>query len=1063
MNPLPSDSELKFPHILRVSASAGAGKTHLLAMRFIQLLLSAKIPHNILENIMAITFTREATAEMKRRILLFLKKMALGDAETMDEVLKLTDLTEDEARHRAHALVDEIINAYDKWQIKTIDSFLYKLVKAAPQELGLTEQDELTEFPKPFYEAAMDVLLVSAKENEKAAAFLKKAVLHYLSFQDHKSWWPRDAILKEIMDLYEIECIYGADLDEGRRPENIHALTNLLSDEAAEIMRLADAQGITLNKKAFDALNKIACGDVAGGLSSKYLAKDDPGDICNRCDRRRLTKEFMKAWHKIRDTVRRYAVSRATEESFPYIILLKYWKKELALSKKRSHVLFFSDIARLVKKMHDKFIVSELEFRIGERLFHYLIDEFQDTSLIQWQGLAPLIENSLSQGGSLFCVGDVKQILYRWRGSDRDVFEKKPDSLKGIVESGVLNIALPHNWRSGKVILDFTASLFDPDCLKRWTEDQKLGFNSDFSCFSSAAQKPPPGRNGKKNGGYVRIEFLEEAEDTKTAIEDAAMRLLVLLDDILRRNRPQDIYVLVRDNNQAAIFTHAISRAGIAVLSNRQMDIRQDGIVREILQFLNFLDNPADDHALSAVVTGKIIEDRWKTSVGIDPWRFLESIGPDRDQPLYSKIKKKAPRFWQAVLKILIDISGYLTPYELTTYIVKDLELKTRFTRHWPAILHLLEIFHQKSLDTGLSGLLSWIRHGPDEPFILKGAASVDAVKVMTIHKAKGLQSKVVILPFIGLSVNSSKIRIVEQSDEGLKVLKLPAKLVGLSPGLKRLYENERKMTWLDELNTLYVAVTRAENELYMLVPPKLGGGKNRLKDLLEMVWQPSDGILSLGRPEIHEVFADTRDDNRGTAETGQAMEYWLQKHPGWQHLLKKRDVQAMTDAARRYAARIGDSVHRLLSLLNGPIKTGCEPTAVESYLRIMLKNQDIFAGFPTDEIHMWIAKTARTICLPAARRLFWPGDGAEISVEMEVADENGEISRVDRVIKSDAGILIGEFKTSSGSKRTDLEQIKRYIRLFGDIYPDNNITGLLIYIDLEEVDEVAAATTRRH
>ncbi|MGB9713235.1 MAG: hypothetical protein ACPL2F_08975, partial [Dissulfurimicrobium hydrothermale] len=154
---------------------------------------------------------------------------------------------------------------------------------------------------------------------------------------------------------------------------------------------------------------------------------------------------------------------------------------------------------------------------------------------------------------------------------------------------------------------------------------------------------------------------------------------------------------------------------------------------------------------------------------------------------------------------------------------------------------------------------------------------------------------------------------------------------------------------------------------------------------------------------------------------------------------------------------------HMLLSLLNGPIKTGCEPTAVESYLRIMLKNQDIFAGFPTDEIHMWIAKTARTICLPAARRLFWPGDGAEISVEMEVADENGEISRVDRVIKSDAGILIGEFKTSSGSKRTDLEQIKRYIRLFGDIYPDNNITGLLIYIDLEEVDEVAAATTRRH
>ncbi|MBW1719752.1 MAG: UvrD-helicase domain-containing protein, partial [Deltaproteobacteria bacterium] len=129
---LPSDRELSFPHALRAEASAGSGKTFLLACRFVQFLLSEKIPRSRLKNLLAITFTNEATAEMRKRILELLKQAAFEEKKAMEVLYPLLDLSQKRMKELALKQIDEILAGYDEWQVRTIDSFIYRLIQAAP-------------------------------------------------------------------------------------------------------------------------------------------------------------------------------------------------------------------------------------------------------------------------------------------------------------------------------------------------------------------------------------------------------------------------------------------------------------------------------------------------------------------------------------------------------------------------------------------------------------------------------------------------------------------------------------------------------------------------------------------------------------------------------------------------------------------------------------------------------------------------------------------------------------------------------------------------------------------
>ena len=1052
---LPSDADMGFPHILRVKASAGAGKTYLLAMRFVQFLLSDKIPHNRLGNLLAVTFTREATAEMKRRVLRLLKHAALGEEKTAAELAALVKMSGDQIMRKAAGAVDEIILNYDRWQVKTIDSFLYMLVQAASSEMGLSRYEELDEFPDPFYAMALDRLLVRASSDGRLFDMFQDVIKHYLFFQEGGSWWPRDSLIKELVELYEIESVYGAGFYAAKTGVSSSVLKKWLADGAQEMVRIMDVQGLKPRKDALKAIEKVASGDIDAGLSSVYWTKDDPCALFLKGAN--VTEDMAEVWRRLRELAGEYSFSRAQEDALPYIRLLGRWKDGLDRLKRRSRALFFSDIARYVKKMHDGFIVPEIVFRLGERICHYLIDEFQDTSRIQWQGLRPLIENALSQGGSLFCVGDVKQLLYRWRGSDSYVFEHGPE---GFGSSRVHDLTLKYNWRSEKTIVDFVARVFDPANLRKWARDQNWGPQSlaadDFSCFSGAAQEVPPELGDKRAGGFVRIDFMDCGKDAGLPLDMAAQLLPGAVNNILERHDPADILILARDKGQVGLFTQTLCNCGIPALSDRQMDVRQDPVVRELVQCLFFLDNPLDESALSVLVTGRIFEHIWQKSMSCSPWEFLERHGSGRGRPLYRAVMAEAADFWNVALKEPFGLAGYLAPYEIAAFMLKRFDVDTRFPGHQAAVRHFLELLCKKGLESGLTDTIGWIKNGPDDPFVLE-AANADAVRIMTIHKAKGLQARVVVIPFAGLASRTYGNRFVEFGENGLLALKITGNGKEPSPRLKKIYEQEEERAWLDELNVLYVALTRAREELHLFVPAKLGQMKNRLPGLLAPFAPLAAGAVTFGTPNARTPLKARRSERGVSAERGVVRSGAHYDGP-WAIYINKRPKVPLTGQIRE-AARFGDEVHRLLSRIGGAVPVQRDPQEVEVFLSGILGELRPIHPDSFDIADVDLAGISKLICHQLAAPLFWPEGRADIFVEMEMADEAGGLFRMDRVVKTDKHILIGEFKTTAVEdvRDKDIEQVRGYMRLFSRACPGRAVRGLILYFALGRVHFVEA------
>jgi len=1070
MNMLPPDRELFFPHALRVEASAGSGKTFLLACRFVQFLISEKIPRSRLKNLLAITFTNEATAEMRQRILELLKQAAFGEKQAMEVLSPLLDLSQTRMKELALRQMDEILAGYDEWQVRTIDSFIYRLVQAAPQELGLSQQDEIEAHEAPLRAAALDRILLCSAQDPGLWGLLQDFVHHYLLFQARGSWWPREELLRVLESLNEKESTYGLRFGIEKGHKGSMDLAMELSRSAQGFLDEADAHGVKLKSYSRRALSDTASGDLPRALSSKAWEKEGLKDLCLKGSD--VPEDLSAEWKALRALAGAYAEARALEVSGPYLKLLAPWRDQLSDLKSGSRSIFLSDINGLARRLLTEFILPEVIFRLGDRLYHFLLDEFQDTSSLQWKNLFPLIDNAVAQGGSLFCVGDRKQLLYRWRGSDLEVFQKGPGAFGSLGDTGLVDLVLPYNWRSREVLLRFVARVFDRGNLERWMKEEPavsdvLDPGYAGNVFSGAAQELPPAHAISHKGGMVKVEILSREGRLEELKEESRLSLVRLLkEDVLTRHGPRDILVLVRDNQDVQDFSHGLISAGIPVFSHRQLDIREDPLVQEVLEILRFLERPVDDQALASVIAGDILEGAWKTEVsGLSPWEWLEgqrlkSEGRGAEY-LYQRFQKDFPGLWGKTLGDAFGSVGFLPPYDLVSMLVRRMDLIRCFPDHFVALSHLLELLHAHEPEYGgdLRGFIQWMETGPDEVFGVKTPRDIDAVRVMTVHKAKGLEAKVVILPLATLGMRADG-RIYSMDGGVLKAWHTSRELRNVSRKLSDFYRDECGKAWLDELNVLYVSLTRAKDELYLFVPQKaVGGQKNRLISLLEPLLN-GNLVAKWGNTIESEIPKRGESDLNGQPVGRKPLEKTQKKrvkrvNEGWnwpKYLVRRpTESKVLLSPTRKRAAALGDFVHRLLARLDGPLDCRCNPEEVHALLqKIFLsisKNPDIDTGKETD-----IRTMARTICHPVARPLFWTGAGDETWVEKEVADSSGELFRLDRLVKGQNTLWVGEYKTGSRARAEDRRQVSRYLNLLSQLYPDHETKGVILYLDQESV-----------
>ncbi|MBA7629972.1 RecBCD enzyme subunit RecB [subsurface metagenome] len=468
------------------------------------------------------------------------------------------------------------------------------------------------------------------------------------------------------------------------------------------------------------------------------------------------------------------------------------------------------------------------------------------------------------------------------------------------------------------------------------------------------------------------------------------------------------------------------------------------------------------------MIAGDILRGTWKSeAAGLSTWEWLEgrrlkSEGR-RAKYLYQRLQKDFPGLWAKTLGDAFSSVGFLPPYDLVSMLVRRMDLIRCFPDHFVALSHLLELLyaHEPEYGGDLRGFIQWMETGPDEIFGVKTPQEIDAVRIMTIHKAKGLEAKVVILPLATLGMRADG-RIYSMDGGVLKVWHTSQELRNVSQRLLDLYKDECGRAWLDELNVLYVSLTRAKDELYVFVPQKAGGKKNRLISLLEPLLNGNlvakwGNTIEREIPKREESDLNGQPVDRGPhEETSKKRMKRVDEGWNWPKYLVRRptELKVLLSPTRKSATGLGDFVHRLLARLDGPLDCQCSPVEVQVLLQEIFlsisESPDVDTGKEID-----LGTIARTICHPLARPLFWTGTGDQTWVEKEVADKSGELFRPDRLVKGQNILWVGEYKTGSRARAEDRRQVSQYLDLLSQLYPDHETRGVILYLDQESAEEI--------
>ena len=300
-------------------------------------------------------------------------------------------------------------------------------------------------------------------------------------------------------------------------------------------------------------------------------------------------------WAEAGDLIGQYTSLYVRTCFTPYLKIYELFSEMIEVTKRRHGKVFIEDINRNLAEYLDAEIVPDVYFRIGETIFHFLIDEFQDTAPIQWRNLFPLIENSLSQNGSAFVVGDTKQAIYGFRNADFAIM-KECESQNPFPSAAYAVQELRVNYRSLQSILDFNNRVFK-EIVKGSETYREAGERSGLTDYVQEV------REGRESRGYAEVTIVEK--DTEAPPEREKIQSIVK-ELHTRGFRYGDIAILTQKNEDAVRATAWLNEEDIPFISYSSLDIRRRKITGEIVSLLTFLSSPTDDLSFATFVLGDI-------------------------------------------------------------------------------------------------------------------------------------------------------------------------------------------------------------------------------------------------------------------------------------------------------------------------------------------------------------------------------------------------------------------------------------------------------------------------
>jgi ATP-dependent exoDNAse (exonuclease V) beta subunit len=844
-------------------ASAGSGKTEVLVATYLGLALRDPLHFR---KILAITFTNRATQEMKQRILASLHSMAQGNYTPMGRKLcERYGWRAEGLQLRAKLVYTQILHHYDYFSVSTIDSFFQVVVRNFARELSLPYRFKI----ETDYKQLLDKIVVSVMEKTGEDAQLRQWLTefanHYLLVG--KPWRPEKALKGLGAELFTEQF---ARQEKGllrafQPPQAIPAFMTSVEEVIGGFEAYLQAAGQGALQHIQQAGLSVA--DFAYGVRGVvgYLAGLAQKSNFVPTQRSLQARHRVEAWYRkdsphqvriislvasklqpiLQESIGYYEAHRQayyTAKAIQGLLyafgLVGHLIAGLQRVRMAENRVLLSEAAHLLRKLIARQDAPFVYEKIGAWYDYFLVDEFQDISDLQWQNLLPLLQNSLAAGHMSLLVGDVKQAIYRWRGSQWQLLSHRvAKQFRDVQET-----TLATNWRSKPNIVRFNNTFFTQASrrlLGQLREEvaaigqpgvqKKLAaqLREMEGLYKDCCQAIPTQQQEGGYEGFVRIRFVDDEEGATEKVpwkEQVKGKLPSLLADLQAGGvEAHDIAFLVRNNAEAREISQLLLdyqdtvKADLGdtyrAISVASLQLGQSPSINIIISALTYWANPADKRASLECLY--LYQQYVATNQEGITHSFLQQLTASSQDP--HEVGKT----------LLAALEGFCV---LPVY-----ECISRLADHWqlaregsgPFIAALLEAaaLYEQDYGHGLDGFLSWWKETGHEQ-LLAYPEDTQAMRVMTIHQAKGLEFKVVVIPFCAWSFDhlSQKGPLMWCHTPIMPFAKFPSLPIRYHQQLKdtyyaEAYYKERMQAYIDHLNLLYVAFTRAQEQLYVFAP----------------------------------------------------------------------------------------------------------------------------------------------------------------------------------------------------------------------------------------------------
>jgi len=833
-------------------ASAGSGKTYTLTREFIRLLFADPFDYS---HILAVTFTNKATAEMRQRILKKIYELGYkttGKPDYIDILMAETGMREDQVRERAKLLLRFLLHDFSKFSVNTIDSFFQQIIRAFARDAGLqmgfrTELDHQSVLTQ-----AIDrvILEIDIKGHEA----LKRWLLNFAEnkISEGKSW----NINREISSFSEeiFKEAYQSVAESLSKKLSDKSFMNSYLARLGKIIANYENQLQNFGEKGLMLIQKFDLDisqDFNNGSRSKMLVLKKLADGAKfNEDHISILHNDISSWKRKKnpphidlaiDNLYHNGLNDLLEETIIFIdnhkknyltakailkniyalgIINDVNQKILEISREQNVFLLAGTnhlLSRIIKEDEAPFIYE----RTGNRYFHYMIDEFQDTSALQYANFRPLISNSLSQDKFAMLVGDIKQSIYRWRNSDWGLLADQVEKDFEVFGSEVNT--LDTNWRSSDNVIAFNNSFFtnsakalQANIIQRASQGVNKemlpeGFNLRImEAYKDVVQKTPS--QNSTNEGFVAFSFLEA--DKKDEFQTKTIQATVehINNLLLNGFSNSDICILVRKKSEGTAITKALlsgefhpNKTPLPVISNETLQLSSSSAVLFVINHLKFIQNP-DDKVLEAFI--RLHWERYQ--------RENDSVQVDASGIFHNPSKAKS---WEEHLAFLSNKQAFPL-YDLADELVRLLPENIREDQgvYIQTLLNRINQFSSRETADLNLFLDEWAKSIQNESVMLP--ENQDAIRVMTIHKSKGLEFKAVIMPFCNWELDASRQQNLlwckpkEPPFNELELVPVNYEKSLLESHFVNEYLEELMDQYIDNLNLLYVAFTRAQHSL---------------------------------------------------------------------------------------------------------------------------------------------------------------------------------------------------------------------------------------------------------